>query len=88
VRFEGGDLVTVNGHASMPFFAYRGTATGHNPISNHYSLARLPGGEVVATLKTFQQVKALAAELVSVLIRGDPFPAPGAVVERHEREAK
>jgi len=88
VRLEGGDLVTVRGHASPPFFAFRGTAAGHNPISTHYSLVRHPGGEVVATLRTFRQVRMLAAELVAVLIRGDRLPSPGAVVERHEREAK
>ena len=87
VYLESGKA-TVRGPISPPFAGFRGDAEGPNQSSRRYSLVYLPEARIVATLANGRQAKALAAELAVVLIRGDPLPSPGAVVERHEREAK
>jgi hypothetical protein len=86
VRLEGREE-RVRGYASPPFFAFRGTATGQNRMSNQFTLTRQADGEIVATLATYAQCRALASELATVLLRGDP-PPPEGIVERHKREAK
>jgi len=86
ILMDGAD-VEVRGVVSPPFGIFQGTAEG--PDGNpRRTLVHLPTRRVVATLRTSAQCRALAAELAVVLIRGDPLPTPGAVVERHEREAK
>jgi hypothetical protein len=79
---------TLCGPISSPFAAFRGDSEGPDRRSRRYSLVYLPEARIVATLANGRQAKALAAELAVVLIRGDPLPSLGAVVERHEREAK
>lgn len=77
--FEG--EATVQGFTSEPFHAFRGSFKGPAPTGDHYSLVH--DGRIVATLRTYAQVRALASELAPVMIRGDP----GGIVERHRREA-
>ena len=88
VRLESGEEVTMRGPVSPPFGCFRGDSEGSKPHGLLYSLVYLPERRIVATLRTARQAKALAAELVPVLIRGDPLPSPGAVITRHEREAR
>jgi hypothetical protein len=88
VKLDGG-TVTVQGQMSPPFGTFRGNADGpRGPGSGPFALVYLPDARIVASLRSSAQCKALASELAAVLIRGDPLPNPGAVVERHEREAK
>lgn len=86
VRLEGGELVTVNGHVSPPFFAYRGTRAGHDRYSDHFCLIYQPDGKLIATLRSYAACRALASELAPVLLRGE-LPAPDPIVERHVRES-
>jgi hypothetical protein len=79
---------TVKGPVSPPFGGFRGDASGPNVGSKRFCLVYLPERRIVAVLHNARQAKALAAELAVVLIRGDPLPSPGDVVERHQREAK
>jgi hypothetical protein len=85
VLLEAGET-TVHGHISEPFAAYRGSFRGPAPTGHVYSLVHR--GQIAATLATYSQVRALAAELAPVLIRGDPPPDPGGVIDRHRRDAK
>ena len=86
VRFESGEVRTVRGHLSPPFFAYRGGADRPDIYSRHFSLIFLPDGRLVASLRSYRQIRALAAELAAGLLRGN-LPEPAAVVERHQRES-
>ena len=86
VNLESGKT-TIRGPISPPFGGFCGDAEGPKRASRRYSLVYLPEARIVAVLRNARQAKALAAELVPVLIRGDPLPSPGAVVERHRREA-
>jgi hypothetical protein len=81
-------LVTVPGRISKPFGAFRGDAYGPKRGGNLFVLVYIPTAEILATLRSFQQCKALASELAPVLLRGDPPPPAGGIVERHQREAK
>jgi len=86
VLLEGGELVTVRGHASPPFGAFRGTATGPaSPGRHRHTLVYLPTSRVIATLRTAKQCRALASELAPILLRGVPLD-PGPLVERYQRE--
>jgi hypothetical protein len=84
VSLDGGDLV-VKGFVSPPFFAFRGTTAGHNRMSNQYTLTLQASGRIVATLATYAQCRALAAEIAPTLLRGE-LPDAGPIVERHVRE--
>jgi len=84
VRLESGEAVEVNGHVSPPFGAYRGTPDGQGcPGRHRHTLVHVPERRIIATLRTYRQCQALAAEIAPVLIRGDP----AGIVERHRREA-
>lgn len=83
LRDDGGE-VTVSGFLSKPFGAFRGTADRVGKWAEQYSLVHLPTRRVVASLKTYQQCKALASELAPVLIRDEQ--AGGPIVERHVKE--
>jgi len=87
VRLEGGEEVSIRGQVSPPFAAYQGNSGGYNRRCNFYTLVYTPDARIIATLKTFRQAKALASELATVLLRGDPPPPPERIVERHKREA-
>ncbi len=89
VRLDDGAEPELRGWVSPPFGIFRGTGRGAGQYGCHaYTLAYLPTLRIVATFKYAKHGRALAAELAPVLIRGDPLPSLGAVVERHEREAK
>ena len=87
VRLESGAVVEVNGHVSPPFGAYRGTPDGQGRPGRHrQTLVYAPERRIIATLRTYRQCQALAAELAPVLLRGElPHAAP--IVERHARES-
>lgn len=84
VLLEGGET-TVRGHVSEPFYAFRGSFKGPAPTGDHFSLVH--AGRIAATLRTYAQARALAAELAPVLIRGDPPPGPAGIIDRHRRES-
>jgi hypothetical protein len=90
VRLEDSTEPRVRGWVAPPFGLYRGSPEGPIPHgSTHlYSLAYLPERRIVATFRTARNCKALASELATVLLRGDPPPPEGVIVERHRREAK
>ncbi len=85
VLLEDGEA-TVRGFTSEPFHAFRGSFEGPAPNGDHYSLVY--ERRIVATLKTYGQVRVLASELAPVFARGDPPLDPGGIIERHRREAK
>jgi hypothetical protein len=74
----------VRGFTSEPFHAFRGSFEGPMPTGDHYSL--IYEGRIVATLRTYRQCQALAAELAPVLLRGE-LPEPAPIIERHARES-
>jgi hypothetical protein len=86
VLLEGGQAVTLPGFLSPPFGALRGDAAGPKPGHHFHSLVLLSDRRIIATLRTYAQVRALAAELAPTLLRGE-LPDPGPVVERHVRES-
>jgi hypothetical protein len=77
--------VEVRGVLSPPFGIFQGNAVGPNGNLRR-TLVHLPTRRVIATLRTSAQCRALASELATVLLRGDP-PPPEGIVERHRREA-
>ena len=85
VVLEGGEEVTLPGFLSPPFGVFRGTVEGRGYEGCHrHTLVHLPERRIVATLRTYRQCQALAAELApAVMIRGDP----AGIIERHRREA-
>jgi hypothetical protein len=85
VRLNSG-LVTLPGRISKPFGVFRGDQDGPKRGGNSFNLVYIPSSEILATLRTFQQCKALASELAPVLLRGVTSPLADGVVERHLRE--
>jgi hypothetical protein len=75
------------GFMSMPFGAFRGTATGRGVQACHrYTLVYIPAGRILATVRTYAQCKALAAELARLWVRGDgsePSGNPTPVIPIH-----
>ena len=89
VRLEGGETVSVKGHVSPPFFAYRGAADGHDPQSDHFSLVYQPTGRLIATLRSYAQCRTLAAELSRTWVRwggSEPSEDPAPLLQRFQRE--
>ena len=86
VRLESGETVCIAGHVSPPFFSYRGTGEGPDYYSRHHTLVYQPDGRVIATVNTYGQAQALAAELAPLLLRGT-LPDPAPIVDRHVRES-
>jgi hypothetical protein len=88
VRLEGGELVPVSGHVSPPFGSFSGTEEGPAayPGRHRHSLVYLPDARIIATLRTYRQCQALAAELAPVLLRGE-LQEPGPIIERHARQS-
>jgi hypothetical protein len=86
-RLMDGREVEVRGVVSPPFGVFRGTS--HGPDRNMLrTLTHLPTGNVIATLRTSRQCRALAAEVAGVLARGGGEDIrAGPIVERHQREA-
>ena len=87
VRLEGGELATVRGRLSPPFGSFAGTAQGPALYAGarRFTLVYLPDARIIATLRTRQQVMALASELAPTLLRGE-LPEPGPIVARHVSE--
>lgn len=85
VLLETGEA-TLKGHISPPFGAFRGSSAGAAPTGDHYTLTHLPTARVIATLRSYKQCQALAAELAPILLRGE-LPDPAKIVDRHVREA-
>lgn len=81
---EDGKEVAVSGFVSRPFGAFRGTPERLDRWAEQYSLVHLPTRRFIASLKTYQQCKALASELAPVLIRDEQ--AGASIVDRHVRE--
>ncbi|HEX3529170.1 MAG TPA: hypothetical protein VH988_19095 [Thermoanaerobaculia bacterium] len=88
VRLDGGELVPVSGHMSPPFGSYTGTAEGPSSYSgrHRHTLVFIPDARVIATLRTYRQAQALAAEIAPALLRG-ALPDSAPIVARHVREA-
>jgi len=84
VLLAGGGEVEVRGMVSPPFGTFRGTADGPNR-SKVRTLVHVPSRQVVATLRSARQCKALASELAPVWLR-DRELVDG-MVDRHQRES-
>jgi hypothetical protein len=60
------------GFVSPPFGAFRGTVMGRGVQACHqYTLVYVPSKRILATVRTYAQCKALAAELARLWVRGD-----------------
>lgn len=80
-----GSKVSSRGKISPPFGIFQGTS--HGPDRNKLrTLVHVPTGRVIATLRSFRQCQALAAELAPALLRGE-LPDALPLVERHVRES-
>jgi hypothetical protein len=84
VRQIGGREMEVRGMISPPFALYRGTAYGPDR-NKRRTLVHLPTGQIIATLKSSRQCRALASEIAPVLLRHE-LPDLLPVIERHVRE--
>jgi hypothetical protein len=76
----------VSGFLSMPFGAFRGTVQGRGVACHQYTLVYVPAGRILATVRTYAQCKALAAELARLWVRGDgsePSGNPVPVIPTH-----
>jgi hypothetical protein len=73
VELQGGELVEVKGHVSPPFGSFCGTEEGPSYYSarHRHVLIYVPSRRILATLRTYAQCKALAAELARLWVRGD-----------------
>lgn len=85
VRQIDGRELEVRGMISPPFALYRGTAYGPDR-NKRRTLVHLPSGQIIATLKSSRQCRALASEIAPILLRHD-LPDLLPVVERHVRES-
>ena len=73
VTLEDGELVEVKGHVSPPFGSFCGTEEGPSYYSarHRHVLVYVPSSRILATMRTYAQCKALAAELARLWVRGD-----------------
>ena len=78
VILSDGREVEVRGMVSPPFGHFIGTAHGPDRNKNR-ALVLLRTGQVIATLKSAAQARALASELASALLKGE-LPEPGAIL--------
>ena len=85
VALADGTAVQVRGMISPPFATFQGSGKGPNG-NKQRTLIYIPSGQVIATLRSARQAKALASELAPVYARDDA--AVVGVTERHRREAK
>lgn len=84
VALEGAEE-WVKGHVSPPFGHYLGTAAGPGYTGcKRQTLVHLPSRQVIATLRTSAQARALAAELAPEWLRDRDLAA--GIVGRHRRE--
>jgi hypothetical protein len=85
VDLDGG-RVTMPGRISPPFGVFRGDGRGKRRSGLLFALVYIPEARIIATLRTFQQAKALASEIAPSLLHGK-LPDAAPIVERHVREA-
>jgi hypothetical protein len=85
VVLASGEEMSVQGMISFPFGCFPGSAEGPDVHHGHRTLVHVPSGQVIATLRSARQAKALASELAPTWLR-DRDLASG-IVERHERES-
>lgn len=64
-----GEELTVRGHVSTPFATLHGD--GHGRMLHLHRLVYMPTARVLATVRTRQEARALAAELARLWVRGD-----------------
>jgi len=76
VELEGGEAF-VKGYVSRPFGAFYGTPAGMTLYTggHNFTLVYLPSKRILATVRTYAQAQALAAELARLWYRGDGEPA-------------
>jgi hypothetical protein len=88
VELQGGEVVEIYGQISPPFGSFCGTSDGPASYTgrHRHTLVYVPSGRILATLRTYAQSRALAAELARLWIRGDgsePSGNPALVVPSH-----
>jgi hypothetical protein len=73
VELQGGEVVEVYGQVSPPFGSFCGTSEGPSSYSGRkrHTLVYVPSRRILATLRTYGQSRALAAELARLWVRGD-----------------
>ena len=88
ITLDGGETVKVAGHVSPPFGSFAGTEEGPAVYSGRrrHVLVHIGTGEIIATLRSFAQCKALASELAPALLRRE-LQEPSRIIERHARES-
>src|SRR6185503_5103488 len=71
ITLDGGETVSVAGHVSPPFGSFAGTEEGPAAYAGRrrHVLVHIGTGEIIATLRSFAQCKALAAEIAPALLR-------------------
>lgn len=79
-----GTEARVRGMVSPPFAYYQGDAEGPNRHNKPRTLVNLRTGQIIATLRTARQCRALAAELAPVFARDEVGTA---TVQRHISES-
>lgn len=91
VELEGGEIARVSGKVSPPFGSFAGTEAG--PVfyagRRKFCLVYLPSRRILATVSSFRECKALAAELARLWVRGDgsePSGDPAPLLQRFQRE--
>jgi hypothetical protein len=85
VDLDGG-RVTMPGRISPPFGVFCGDGRGARSGNRLFSLVYIPEARIIATLKSYQQAKALASEIAPSLLHGK-LPDAAPIVERHVRES-
>lgn len=89
VQLAGGEPVPVRGSVSHPFGYYRGTDARVDRHSDFFTLAYIPSGRILATLRSAGQCRSLAAELARVWVRwggSEPAVDPAPLLQRSQRE--
>lgn len=73
VELEAGEVARVSGHVSPPFGSFAGTAAGPASYAGRrrFCLVYVPSRRILATVQSFRECKALAAELARHWVRGD-----------------
>lgn len=88
VELQSSGVAEVYGQISPPFGSFCGTSDGPSSYSgrHRHTLVYIPSGRILATLRTYAQSRALAAELARLWVRGDgsePSGNPASVIPSH-----
>lgn len=90
VVLPDGSEVELKGWVAPPFGIFLGTAAGPSyPGRRRFTLAYLPARRLLATLRSAQQCRALAAHLAARWVRwggSEPSEDPAPVLHRFQRE--